>query len=118
MGPEAGRVRLPRPGGHGPHGLRVVVDGGVRVSAAQRERLLDATLTAVDELGYRQTTVRVLARRAGISQRVGRKECSDPALMAMIVLPYRGRAAAGRELRRSTLRGEQPNTPLIAEDEA
>ncbi len=72
MGPEAGRIRAPRLGGPnpcGPCGLRLV-GAGAPVTEAERARLLDATVAAVDEFGYRQTTVRGLARRAGISQRV------------------------------------------------
>lgn len=66
MSPEAGHIRLPRSEGNGPRGLRVV---GTRVSEEQRVRLLDATLTLATERGYRQTTVRLISGRAGVSNR-------------------------------------------------
>ena len=72
MSPEAGRVRVPRLGGPnpcGPCGLRLV-GAGAPVTEAERARLLDATVAAVDQRGYRELTVQVLARRAGVSRRV------------------------------------------------
>jgi AcrR family transcriptional regulator len=66
MGPEAGRIRLPRPVPAGARGLRAV---GTPVSEEQRVRLLDATLGLANELGVRRTTVRMISGRAGVSSR-------------------------------------------------
>jgi AcrR family transcriptional regulator len=73
MGLEAGRIGLPRVAGAGElcePGLRRLRLVGRSVSEAERGRLLDAICAVVDELGYRQTTVRGIARRAGVSHRV------------------------------------------------
>ncbi len=69
-----GRVRA-RTGVMGPQG------GGVYVSALQRARLLDATVSLVAELGVRQLTVRRVTARAGMSSKTfydlfaDREEC-------------------------------------------
>jgi AcrR family transcriptional regulator len=74
MGPESGRIRLPRVGGYGPRGLRAISHGlrvvGTPLSEEQRAQLLDATSALVAEDGYRQMTVRTISRRAGVSSRV------------------------------------------------
>jgi len=58
-----GRIRMRRPGTPGPRG------GGVFVTEVQRARLLDATVTVVSELGYKQMTVRRVSGRAGVSNK-------------------------------------------------
>ena len=60
MRPEDRGSKLPR----GPHALPQEV-----VIAHQRERLLDATATAMAERGYSELTVRELIDRAGVSRR-------------------------------------------------
>ncbi len=58
-----GRVRMRRAGVLGPRG------GGVSVSGLQRTRLLNATFAVVSELGYKRMTVRLVAGRAGVSNK-------------------------------------------------
>jgi AcrR family transcriptional regulator len=58
-----GRIRMRRPGTPGPRG------GGVFVTEVQRARLLDATVSVVSELGYKQMTVRRVSGRAGVSNK-------------------------------------------------
>jgi AcrR family transcriptional regulator/DNA-binding MarR family transcriptional regulator len=63
MASAAGRVRVRRVGAAGPRG------GGLYVSAAQRERLLEAALAVVAEEGYRRMSVRRVAGRARVSSK-------------------------------------------------
>ncbi len=77
MRADAVRIRLPRPGSfavaRGGAGARAGAGPGGearRVTAAERERLLDTACAVVEELGYRGLTVRALSQRAGISRAV------------------------------------------------
>jgi AcrR family transcriptional regulator/DNA-binding MarR family transcriptional regulator len=63
MASAAGRIRVRRAGAIGPRG------GGLYVSAAQRERLLDAAVAVVAEEGYRRMSVRRVAGRARVSSK-------------------------------------------------
>lgn len=59
----SGRIRVRRAVAAGPRG------GGLYVSAAQRERLLEAAFAVVAEEGYRRMSVRKVAGRAGVSSK-------------------------------------------------
>jgi AcrR family transcriptional regulator/DNA-binding MarR family transcriptional regulator len=59
----AARIRMRRPGTHGPRG------GGVFVTELQRARLLDAAFSVVSEDGYRRMTARRVSGRAGVSNK-------------------------------------------------
>jgi AcrR family transcriptional regulator len=63
MATQAGRIRVRRASAVGPRG------GGLYVSAAQRERLLEAAFAVVSEEGYRRMSVRRVASRAGVSSK-------------------------------------------------
>jgi AcrR family transcriptional regulator len=58
-----GRIRVRRASVAGPRG------GGLYVSVAQRERLLEAAFAVVSEEGYRRMSVRKVAGRAGVSSK-------------------------------------------------
>jgi AcrR family transcriptional regulator len=63
MATQTGRIPTRRPGTPASRG------GGLYVSAAQRERLLEAAFAVVAEEGYRRMSVRKVAGRAGVSSK-------------------------------------------------
>jgi AcrR family transcriptional regulator len=72
MGSEVGRIRLTRVAAadEARPGLRRLRLVGSPASEAERGRLLDAICAVAGEIGYRQTTVRMISDRAGVSHRV------------------------------------------------
>jgi AcrR family transcriptional regulator len=87
--------------------LAAVIDGGRVGHEAPHE---PPPLTAEGAVGAAFGLIHV--RLCGLRPGGSLVELLDP-LMAMIVLPYRGRAAAGRELARPGVVGRTPHTALF-----